>query len=91
MVIRANCNRQRHAVYFQIKGLDANTRKVIQSLLDKNKPQSALVYLKGMAPEVGGVEVLEEHSKSWEMVPNPNLDPYWTGDPEDLIEVSKLS
>ena len=90
MVIRADCNRQRHACYFQIREVDAMHKKVLTALLDKNKPQSALIYIKGVAPESGGVEIIKKHAKSWDMIPNSNIDPYWGGDPDSLIPVKEL-
>lgn len=78
-------------VFFQIKNISDLNKKVIEDLLEKGKTQITLVYLKGIAPDSGGVHILKEHAKSWDMIPNPALDPYWSGSEEDLVSTKLLT
>ena len=91
MTVRANANRQRHSSFFRVHNIKENEKKVMDTLLEDNKPQIALVYLKGIAPECGGVEILKEHAKSWAMIPNPSLDPYWYGEESNLVSTSVIT
>jgi len=92
MHIRAGANRQRHACFFQVKNINEKDKKVIETLLKDSKHQIALVYIKGIASDyAGGVHILKEHARSWEMIPNPALDPYWHGDETELLPVNAIT
>ena len=71
-VIRADANRQRHAVYFEAD-LDKPALKMINKQIEESKFIVALSLLKAMALEIRSPG---NHSKSWELIPNPDLDPY---------------
>lgn len=71
MILRANCNRQRHACFFKAE-VDEKTKKSILRLLNNGKYGLALTCLKGF----GTVSVHRDHEFSWSMIPNPNLDPW---------------
>ena len=89
--VRANANRHRHASFFRVNNIPESEKNIISSLLSDNKPQIALVYLKGVASECGGVQILKEHAKSWDMIPNPALDPYWPGDEDELVSTKLIT
>lgn len=71
-IIRANANRQRHAVYFEAD-LDKSALKIINNYLDESKYALALEWLKRLSLELRS---LPEHEESWELIPNVALDPY---------------
>ena len=70
--IRVNANRQRHAVYYEADVSKADA-VVIEDLLEKERWEAALLYLKENADPLRGVKGQE---KSWALIPNPDLDPY---------------
>ena len=70
--MRAGANRQRHAVYFEVE-LDKPAFKIITGNLDSNEYGMALEWLKRLGEEL---KSLPDHEKSWELIPNPKLDPY---------------
>ena len=72
MVIRADANRQRHAVYYEVE-LDITALKMINGQLDENKYMVALSLLKELSLET---KLPKTHAKSWNMIPDPDLDPY---------------
>jgi len=84
MIIRANANRQRHSTYFEVSKVSDTDRAVIDRLLSLEKPQSALLYIKGIAPDCGGVKVTTDQASSWDLIPNSQLDPHWTS-PQDQL------
>lgn len=71
-MIRADANRQRHAVYFEAD-LDKSALKVINEYLNNNKYALALEWLKRLSIELRS---LPQHEKSWKLIPNVDLDPY---------------
>ncbi len=71
--LRANANRQRHAVSFRAM-LDDGAIALIEALLKAQKFVDALTALKLQAKEVK-VES-PQHERSWHMIPNPKLDPF---------------
>ena len=71
-IMRADANRHRHAVYFEVE-LDTSTLKVINDRLDDGEYTLALDILKRLGVEL---KSLPAHEKSWELIPNPKLDPY---------------
>ena len=70
--LRAQANRQRHAVIFRVE-VDEAEASVIKSLLDAGKGRKALIKLKKCARKV---EVGKDMQRSWAMIPNDDLDPY---------------
>ena len=71
-IIRANANRQRHAVYFEAD-LDKPALKIINEHLQEENYDLALEWLKRLNVELRS---LPEHQSSWELIPNTKLDPY---------------
>jgi hypothetical protein len=74
MGLRANANRHRHAVVY-MADLDGQGAKEVTDLLDKGEYSDALLKLKDVAKSISlmrspGAE------KSWNLIPNPDLDPY---------------
>lgn len=70
--IRADANRHRHAVYFEVD-LDTTALKMINGQLGESKYMVALSLLKELALET---KLPKAHAKSWNMIPDPDLDPY---------------
>lgn len=70
--MRASANKQRHAVYFEAD-LDEIAAKLITEALQQDYPSDALLLLMKMSEELRGLKGDEE---SWELIPNPKLDPY---------------
>ena len=74
MSLRANANRHRHAVVYQVE-LPIPACKDINNLIKDGKYDEALVKLKEEATNImlarsPGAE------KSWNLIPNPDLDPF---------------
>lgn len=74
MALRANANRHRHAVVYQAE-VDGESAKEILDLINKGEYVEALVKLKDTAESISlmrspGAE------KSWNLIPNDDLDPY---------------
>ena len=74
MSMRANANRQRHAVVFKVKISSENADEVF-NLLDNGEYVDALLKVKETADEVA---LVRSHGaeKSWNLIPNPDLDPF---------------
>ena len=74
MQLRAEANRQRHAVVYEVEVLPAVDRK-IRGLLKKKDWVNSLKVLK---KEASMVSVMKRAGmkNSWGMIPNPKLDPY---------------
>mgnify|MGYP003628148902 CR=1 FL=1 len=71
-VIRADANRQRHAIYYEVKmGLeDAQT---VEDILKDQDWVLALEKLKEFSKEF---RTMPNHEKSIKLIPNPDLDPW---------------
>ncbi len=74
MALRANANRHRHAVVYQAD-VDSGVAKEILDLLKSGDYVEALMKLKDEATSISlmrspGAE------KSWNLIPNSDLDPY---------------
>jgi hypothetical protein len=78
LAIRADCNRQRHAVAYGVRLNDVSV-EYIRGFLSDGRPEKALEYLKEHA--ING-EVLLSHKVSWDLIPNPSLD-HWGNRTED--------
>jgi len=75
-IMRANLNRQRHAVYYEIT-IDKKDAKVVNALISTEKYQKALEIIKKRAILIGfPKEHSVEYQDSWSLIPNPKLDPY---------------
>jgi hypothetical protein len=76
MSLRANANRHRHADVYQVDLSPVDARKV-QDLLDKGEYAKALLKLKEKASAIALARGTgHNNEKSWNMIPNPDLDPY---------------
>ena len=71
--LRAVSNRQRHAVVYKVV-IDPDTVEAVEELLESQEYEYALTYLKENALEVG---IEKGFDRSWGMIPNPELDPYY--------------
>ena len=74
MVLRANANRQRHAVVYQAE-LPIPACKEINTLIKEGKYEEALTKLKEEATEIK-LASSPGAEKSWRLIPNPDLDPF---------------
>lgn len=74
MMLRANANRQRHAVVYQAD-LPVQSCREIQKLFDEGKLDQALVKLKEEAKSIK-IAKSPGAEKSWNLIPNPDLDPF---------------
>ncbi|MAF26019.1 hypothetical protein CL634_10680 [bacterium] len=70
--MRANLNRQRHAVYYEADMTEEGAQ-VVEGILKDGDWELALTHMKAEAETLRGVPGQE---KSWELIPNPDLDPY---------------
>lgn len=69
--IRANTNRQRHAILFVVD-LSTKQYETIRATLSSGDPEMALRLLKINQT----FRVPQDHVASVELIPNPKLDPY---------------
>ncbi len=75
-VMRANLNRQRHAVYYEIT-IDEIDANIVNALIDTGEYEKALTIIKKRAITIGfPAKHNEQYKNSWELIPNPKLDPY---------------
>ena len=72
-LLRANANRQRHACYFETD-LTSDEAEVIQQLVNEEKYHMALRLLKRQF----AVLIPTGHAYSWTLIPDDQLDPYWS-------------
>ena len=74
--MRAQLNRQRHALYFEIE-IEKVDADIVKALLDKKDFNTAFKIIKKRAVIIGFPEENRpEYEKSWELIPNPELDPW---------------
>ena len=74
--MRAQLNRQRHALYFEIE-IEKVDADIVKALLDKKDFITAFKIIKKRAVIIGFPEENRpEYEKSWELIPNPELDPW---------------
>jgi len=85
MAMRAECNRQRHAVAFAVDFKDEEALTIVKELLAKEDWKKALTALK-VAHKMSAADILlasqdqqviDSHKESLELIPNDKLDPYW--------------
>jgi hypothetical protein len=74
MVLRAQYNRHRHAVVF-LAEVSEDVADEVLSLIDEGEYEEALVALKEGADSIS-LARMPGAEKSWNMIPNPDLDPY---------------
>jgi hypothetical protein len=74
MVLRANANRHRHAIVYQVD-VSKEDAMVIKGLYDKGECEKALLALKDTAKTIKLAKI-PGAEKSWKLIPNDNLDPY---------------
>lgn len=72
--LRARANRQRHCVIYRVD-ITADTDKKVQTALKSKKYALALSILKEEAIQARFSS--EGMRKSWELIPNPDLDQKW--------------
>jgi len=70
--VRANANAHRHAVVYMAKVTQAQIDQ-INNLMSKGKYDLALKYIKR---NVKDISVPRGRTKSWNLIPNPDLDPW---------------
>ena len=74
--MRADANRQRHAVSYVVELTEDRVAK-IKKLLGENKYKKALTELKKQAVTIGfPKDRLSSYENSWALIPNDKLDPY---------------
>jgi hypothetical protein len=71
-IIRADANRQRHAIYYEVQMPDEKA-SIIEDILKDEDWILALEKLKEYSREF---RTMPNHEKSIELIPNPKLDPY---------------
>ena len=74
LVMRANANRRRHALVYQVE-LDDQQITMIEAVLANGGYIKACQMLHDPA-FIENVGVEKDMMDSWEMIPNPRLDPY---------------
>ena len=74
LVMRANANRHRHALVYQVE-LDEHQEGLIKTVLEGGGYIKACKMLHDPA-FIENVGVEKDMMNSWEMIPNPRLDPY---------------
>ncbi len=74
MALRANANRHRHAVVYQAE-VSPEAAKEILDLINRGEYEDALVKLKETADSISLMKS-PGAEKSWNLIPNDDLDPY---------------
>lgn len=74
MMLRANANRHRHSVVYQVD-ISAEVAKEVDDLMADGEHAEALIILKEKAKTVS-LAKSPGAEKSWGLIPNPDLDPY---------------
>ena len=74
MSLRANANRHRHAVVYQVD-VDPATAKAVLAFIKDGKYTDALVKLKDEAKTIS-LAKSPGAEKSWRLIPNEDLDPF---------------
>ena len=79
LTMRAEANRQRHAVVYVVE-VTTDTVNEIRRLLEEKDFKHALVTMKTRCLTIGFPDRYKEsYERSWKMIPNDDLDPYYTG------------
>ena len=74
MSLRANANRHRHAVVYQVE-VGVETAKAVLALIKDGDFKGALVKLKDEAKTIS-LAKSPGAEKSWNLIPNSDLDPF---------------
>ena len=74
-VLRADLNRQRHAVFYEVELLLPDV-EVVKQLIKKGKYQESLQFIKKNLKKLSFPKAQStDYGKSWKLIPNPDLDP----------------
>ena len=73
MIIRAHANRHRHAVVYAVE----MEPKLIELINIKLKIQKFMEALKCLKTFVTEIKIEKSFEKSWRLIPNHDLDPYY--------------
>ena len=71
-IMRADANRQRHAIYYEVEMKNIHAEHVEENLKE-GKWADALILLRESASEI---RTMPNHAKSIKLIPNPDLDPW---------------
>jgi hypothetical protein len=74
MKLRADANRQRHAVVYMVDVSPSDAETIVE-MQDRGEALEALEFLKEVAKSVSLVKS-PGAEKSWNLIPNPDLDPF---------------
>jgi len=75
-ILRADLNRQRHAVFYEVELLLPDV-EVVKQLLKKGKYQESLQFIKKNLKKLSFPKAQSSnYGKSWKLIPNPDLDPW---------------
>jgi len=74
LVMRAGANRHRHALVYQVE-MDEDQEAIFKAVLERGDYISACLMLHDPA-FIENVGVENSMMNSWDMIPNPRLDPY---------------
>jgi hypothetical protein len=80
MCLRAQANQQRHAVVYRA-AIPQSHVEIIEGFIKGGDYEAALKEIKDCSTEImlgtyGTTKAAAE--KNWKMIPNPDLDPYYT-------------
>lgn len=75
-VMRAESNRQRHAVYYEVT-METIDATIVNAHIDKGDYKKALQLIKKRAITIGFPENRnKQYMNSWNLIPNSDLDPW---------------
>ena len=75
-VMRAELNRQRHAVYYEVT-MDKIDATIVNAHIDNGDYKKALQFIKKRAITIGFPENRnKQYINSWNLIPNSKLDPW---------------
>ncbi len=75
-VMRAELNRQRHAVYYEVT-MEPIDVTIVNAHIDKGDYKKALRFIKKRAITIGFPEHRnKQYMNSWNLIPNSKLDPW---------------
>lgn len=86
LTMRAHVNRQRHTVIYKAE-VDKKVDSLIQDKIAKKDFVGALEILKYKSAKIG---IEEGREKSWEMIPNHDLDPWYTAVEKPKVDFKSL-
>jgi len=83
LIMRAGLNRQRHAVYYEVELTQEQIDEVNALFNDRDYIGACkLLHDPDFVESFGiaGGSNQEALTRSWEMIPDPSLDPYWSSE-----------